>query len=315
MHRWSYQQNKSILSKTIKTFNTSEFMHVFMNPDPSLKEMIKPDYGRFFIVPVQDLIKLSKLPVPPARSSTHILIYLTSGVATMRIGLHPVQIKKDECLIVPAGQVFSYDHYEVNEGYIVVFDNDFLFGKMGSHDLLKEFEFLQLWGNPVIKIHAPRSIYIPQTLSRIFHEYTKHGLANQIVVQSHFLAALCELNLCYKPLSAHPNKTAVTLTNRFKKLVYKHIRSNHLVTDYASLLHVSPNHLNKTVREVTQKSCSKWIDETLITEAKVLLFQTNNNISEIAFELGIHDSSYFSRLFKKYEGVTPVQYRKMIETS
>ena len=307
--------NKSQLSKPIKTFDTSEFMHAFMNPHPSLKQMIKPDFGRFFICPVQDLIKISKLPVPPTRSTTHIIIYLTSGVATMRIGLHPVQIKKGECLIVPAGQVFSYDQYEVNEGYIVVFDNDFLVGKLGSADLLKEFEFLQLWGNQVVRADAPRAIYIPQTLNRILQEYTEHGLANQMIIQSHFLAALCELNVCYTPLSAHANKTAVTLTNRFKELVYEYIRSKHRVTDYASLLHVSPNHLNKTVREVTQKSCSKWIDETLITEAKVLLFQTSDNISEIASELGIHDPSYFSRLFKKYEGVTPVQYRRMIEKS
>jgi AraC-like DNA-binding protein len=301
--------------KKIKTFTTNEFMDRFMKPVPELKRLVKKDYGRFFITPVQDLIKISQVPVPPARSTTHILIYLTSGAATMRIGFHPVKIHKNECLVVPAQQVFSYDKYEVNTGYIAVFDSDFLVGKIGSNELLKEFEFLNIWGNPVIKPDKKTGAFLSPTLKRVFEEYAANGLTNRYIIQSYFLAFLCELHAAYKPLSTSKSKTAISLTNRFRELLHKNIRTKHLVTDYANLLHVSPNHLNKTVKAITRKSISKWIDETLILEAKVLLFQTNNSINEIAAELGIHDQSYFSRLFKKYEGVTPLEFRKMIEKS
>lgn len=94
-----------------------------------------------------------------------------------------------------------------------------------------------------------------------------------------------------------------------------HIRNKHLVSEYAELLHVSPNHLNKVVRDVTNQSPSKWIDETLVLEAKVLLFQSKLSISEIATELGLLDASYFSRLFKKYVGVSPLEFRKRIDLS
>jgi AraC family transcriptional regulator, transcriptional activator of pobA len=286
-----------------------------MKPDQRLQKIIKQDYGRFFIVNVQDLIKLSKLPVPPTRASTHTIIFLTSGVATMKIGFHQVEIHKNECLVVPAGQVFGYDKYEVNKGFLCSFDNDVLLGKIGSNDLLKEFDFLNIWGNPIIKLDLETAKSVKQTFQRVFDKYAENGLKSLNVIQSHFIAALCELQLIYKPLSNSKSKSAVTLTNKFKELVHKHIRVKHLVTDYASMLNVSPNHLNKCIKEVTQKPASKWIDETLVLEAKVLLFQTNNSINEIASELGIYDQSYFSRLFKKYEGTTPIEYRKMIETS
>ena len=81
------------------------------------------------------------------------------------------------------------------------------------------------------------------------------------------------------------------------------------------MLNVSPNHLNKAIKLITLKSPSDWIRTTLINEAKVLLFQTDFSIQEIASELGIDDQSYFARLFKKQEGVTPVEYRKMIDLS
>src|SRR5690349_9927040 len=151
----------------------------------------------------------------------------------MRIGFHPVKIHKNECLVVPAQQVFSYDKYEVNTGYICVFDSGFLVGKIGSHELLKEFEYLNIWGNPVIKPGKKTGAFLPHTLQRVFDEYTANGLTNRYLIQSYFLAFLCELQTAYIPLSNSTSKTAVTLTNRFKELLHKSIRSKHLVTDYA----------------------------------------------------------------------------------
>lgn len=303
------------MAKAIKTFSTNEFLDEFMKPRPKLKQVIRHESGPFFIAPVQDLIRISKLPVPPARATTHTMIFLTSGMATMKIGFHPVKIHKNECLVVPAGQVFSYEKYEVNQGFISAFDSDFLVGKIGSNDLLKDFEFLNIWGNPVIKPGRKTATYMVNTLQRVFDEYAVNGLANSQIIQSYFLAFLCDLHLVYKPLSYSKSKTAISLTNKFKELLHKHIHAKHLVTDYANMLHVSANHLNKMVKEVTRKSTSRWIDETLIIEAKVLLFQTDYSINEIAAALGIYDQSYFSRLFKKYEGVTPLAFRKMIEKS
>lgn len=303
------------MNKKIKTFNTNEFLDAYMKPDPTFYKIIKQDYGRFFILNVQDLIKLSKLPVPPTRASTHTIIFLTSGAASMNVGFQKVEIHKNECLIVPAGKVFGYDKYEVNKGFLCTFDNDFLLGKIGSNDLLKEFEFLNIWANPIIKLEPQSAKYLRQTFQRVFEEYSANGLKNTSIIQSHFIAALCDLQSIYKPPFNSKSKTAIALTNKFKELLHKHIKKKHLVTDYASLLNVSPNHLNKSIKEVTQKTTTKWIDETLVLEAKVLLFQTNNSVYEISSELGIHDQSYFSRLFKKYEGVTPIEYRKMIGKS
>ena len=303
------------MQKDIKTLNVREFVDKFMQPDPVIQQIVTRNNGRFFIVAVQDMIKVSKLPVPPTRATTHTIIYLTSGIATMKIGFHSVEIQQHECLVVPAGQVFSYEKYEVNTGFICSFDNDFLIGKIGSYDLLKEFDFLNIWANPIIKPNPQRAAYLNHTFQRICEEFSENGLKNTNILQSYFIAALCDLNAVYEPLSNGKSKTALTLTNRFKQLLHQHIKTKHLVADYANLLNVSPNHLNKAVKETTSKSPSKWIDEALVTEAKVLLFQTNNSIGEIATELGIFDQSYFSRLFKKYEGKTPLEFRKTIEMS
>lgn len=280
-----------------------------------MNEIIKGDYANFFIVPVEEMIKLSKLPVPPNRATTHLMIFLTSGTGSMKIGFQKVTIHKYECLVVPAGQVFSYDKHEVNKGYLCSFDNHFLVENIHSSDLLKRFEFLNIWGTPVIRPDVMRGRFLAGTFQRILSEYSSNRLTNRQILQSYLLAALSDLNAAYKSAPQGKIKTAIALTNRFKELLHRNITTNHKVTDYAAMLHVSPNHLNKTVRAATGKSTSRWIDETLVLEAKVLLAQTNSPISDIASLLGFSDQSYFSRLFKKYEGITPLAYRSMIEKS
>ena len=105
------------------------------------------------------------------------------------------------------------------------------------------------------------------------------------------------------------------LTMEFKRLLNYHITKDRSVSYYASELNVTPNHLNKSVKVTLGKSASALIDEMLILEAKVLMQKNNLSVSDIAFETGFEDVSYFGRFFKKHTGFTPTEYRKMIDLS
>lgn len=303
------------MNKAIKTHNPDSFTSTYMESGQPLQAMLKQDFGKFFIVKVEEMFRLVKLPVPPNRAITHSFIFLTEGEANMTIGSEACTIHQNECMVVPAGQVFSFNKPDVNTGYLCSFHNDFIIGKFGKNDLLKDFEFLRVWGNPRIAPDPVSAAWVTQLLQRIFREYTTYGLQNQEILQSCLITLLCEVNRAYQPVSGMAPTQAVHLTNQFKELLFEHIADKHLVADYAQLLHVSPNHLNKSVKSVTSKSPTKWIDEAIVLEAKVLLCQTTLSIGEIAAAVGLYDASYFSRLFKKYEGATPLAFRKMIETS
>lgn len=308
------------MKSKVKSLKLNEFLESYMSFGSKRNDIFKQGYELFYIARLQDLREISKPPFPPVKAKTHSLILLTSGVLVMKVGFQPIEIHKNECIVVPTGKVFSYsvENFKQGaeaEGFICGFSDDFLIGQIGSWDLLKSFEFLTVWGNPIIKLKNQLAKYLVQSLHRILDEYTTNRLQNKLIIQSHLIATLCDLNIDYQPLSSHKNKTAVKLTNRFIELLHKNINTKLQVSDYASLLNISPNHLNKTIKLITQKSPSVWIRESLINEAKVLLFQTDLSIQEIASELGIDDQSYFTRLFKKQEGITPVAYLEMIDLS
>jgi AraC-like DNA-binding protein len=277
--------------------------------------MLKEGINKFFVVKVEDMIRQMKLPVPPTRAESHTIIYLTDGEAVMNIGSHTYTIYQHECLVVPAGQVFSFNNIDLNHGFLCHFNNDMLIGKAGTQDLIKSFSFLHVWGQPCITLSVQTSGFVQHIFERLLLAYAGGGLSQITLLQSYLLALLCELNSAVPPAADNHSGTAIVIVNRFQQLLLEHIRTKHRVTDYAALLNITPNHLNKSVKAATGKSPTKWIDEAIIRESKVLLHQSDLSVSDVAAALGLQDPSYFSRLFRKQEQMTPLQFRRMIEKS
>lgn len=79
--------------------------------------------------------------------------------------------------------------------------------------------------------------------------------------------------------------------------------------DYADRLNIHVNHLNKVLKEITGHTTTDFISKRIIQEAKILLKQTDWNISEISYTLGYDDPAHFSHFFKKQTSFTPLAFR------
>ena len=254
------------------------------------------------------------MQMPPVRAALHCFFYLTDGEATVDVGRNNYRIHKNECVIIPEGQIFTVKSHEKCKGYMGGFHNEFLLAGSVGNNFLKRFDFLTVWGNNKIAFNNIEAQYITSILERIFVEFFEPAKDFDII-RAYLITLLAEINKTHKRNFSREFNSAEKTTNRFKEIIFENPKKKMSVAEYASLLNITPNHLNKTIKSVTGKSPSKWIDELLITEAKIMLYQTNMTIGEIAADVGILDSSYFSRLFKKHEGITPAEFRKMIEKS
>lgn len=79
--------------------------------------------------------------------------------------------------------------------------------------------------------------------------------------------------------------------------------------DFADRLAVHVNHLNKVLKESTGKTTTAIISGRILQEAKILLKQTDWNVSEIAYCLGFEEVAHFSNFFKKHTSQTPLAFR------
>jgi AraC family transcriptional regulator, transcriptional activator of pobA len=311
-----YQTIKYKLKTTekVKTYNQQSFRDRFIEKDNSNDSIFKSNSEQFFCLKLEEINPL-KFPIPPSKHICHTLLFIKSGTHKVKIGFEEYTTQSNGIIVIPANQIFSIDFISSGiTGFICQFHPDILIGKYGNREMINDLEFLKIWGKPDLCFPNNESQFITQLLHRLQIEYTEFGIANLDIIQPYLIALLCEIN-------KNTSKTdiigtaATILTAKFKELIFVHIKQEHQVNYYASILNVSPNHLNKSVKLVTGKSPVKWIEEIILLEAKYLLYQTNLSITEIAMQVGHYDQSYFSRIFKKSEGVTPIQFRKMIDKS
>lgn len=106
------------------------------------------------------------------------------------------------------------------------------------------------------------------------------------------------------------NLRPTLIYRQFKELLSTNFKTIKSPAAYANLLHISPAYLNEAIKQVTGFAVSYWIHQEIMLEAKRLLYYTNNTIKEIAYAIGYTDHAYFSRLFAKVVGQSPIQFRK-----
>ena len=79
----------------------------------------------------------------------------------------------------------------------------------------------------------------------------------------------------------------------------------------AGELGLNPDYLSRIFRQETGKTITSWIRDWRLYIAKGLLSEGKLTISEIACQVRIEDPRYFARLFKRQEGISPDQYRRL----
>jgi AraC-like DNA-binding protein len=120
-------------------------------------------------------------------------------------------------------------------------------------------------------------------------------------------------------VSQQPINASQRISNLFLELLERQfpVDENHKqinlrsASDFANQLNVHVNHLNRAVKETTDKTTSKIIGERVLQEAKILLKHSPWNVSEIAFALGFTETTHFNNFFKKHVQLSPLKFRNI----
>ena len=113
------------------------------------------------------------------------------------------------------------------------------------------------------------------------------------------------------PIENVTKATQITTFNNFLKILEENFRRDEGVSFYAGKMNMSERNLNLICKNNFQKSVSEIIETRKLIEAKNLLLHSEKTISEIGFELGYNEKSYFTRVFHAKMDVTPSRFREM----
>lgn len=95
------------------------------------------------------------------------------------------------------------------------------------------------------------------------------------------------------------------------KYIQDNISSDLNRTELTQIVHLHPDYLSALFHQQTGLSLSEYITSERLKEARRLLLSTDLPVNEIAIRTGFPNISYFSKIFKKETGSTPLKYRKM----
>jgi AraC family transcriptional activator of pobA len=272
----------------------------------------------FKIFKIQDVIKHLKFPLPLHRTNYYDILFVSKGSQSVKhCGLRKYEINPGNIFFKSAGQITSGDIFGNDiVGFFCLLSDDFLPRNLGAVTPINSFPFFKYTGNPIIHLNKDevhKFQFLFETIHQQYYSKTKTKTQN-VIIASYINVIFHEAGAIHRRQNENKITNALsiaqTLTENFKDLVAQHYLTKRQVNDYAKLLYVTPNHLNKTIKTVTGKTASLFISEMILLEAKILLKQSNMNVAEIAFYLSFDDTSYFSRFFKKLSSVTPMEFRK-----
>ncbi len=248
----------------------------------------------------------------PHKHSFYQFVYFTGGKGSHSIDFIHFPVEPGQLYFMIPGQVHSWDFEGQPDGYIVNFSEQYLSDFLANSRYLEQFTFFSgIAQEQVIVLPDVVQPDIQQLLEGIVHE----GNATTALKDDMVRTALVQLFILVNRHTGEDtakqttNYNTVVLRN-FQKLIDQHYKEKKLTKDYAVMLYITPNHLNALCKDVTGRSAGELIRDRVLLEAKRLLVNARLTISQIATELQFMDNSYFSKFFKKYEGVTPEIFRK-----
>jgi AraC family transcriptional activator of pobA len=202
-------------------------------------------------------------------------------------------------------------------GIFCVFTDAFLI-KNKSGVLLDELPIFKAGGYPVFEIGDADADEIERVFRKMQRELASDYEFKYDLLRNYVLE-LIHYGQKLNPAAVAPSHSsaAARIASLFVELLERQFPiespQQHLglrtANEYAARLAVHVNHLNKVLKEHTGQTTTALIHDRMVQEAKILLKQTDWNISEIAYSLGFEEVAHFSNFFKKRTSVAPMAFR------
>jgi AraC-like DNA-binding protein len=305
---------------TIKQFYQDILGNSCPDIDLFLNENLHRDIGHFNVFDITEIQSKCKLkPEMPYNRRTYYKVSLIKGENLVEYAGKTVEIK--DCAVLFASPKIPYHYTPLNTnqaGNFCVFTREFLPKSKVGLEIDK------------LPVFSPQSDFVfrisPHQFSDINSIFLKmHAeMASDYVYKydllRNYLMELIHYGQKLNPISAVENtKTAAArTTSLFIELLERQFpieNTSQLLQlktpkDYAGTLGVHVNHLNRVLKETSGKTTGEIIAGRIFQEAKILLNQTQWNISEIAFTLGFEELAHFSNFFKKHSSHSPQIFRE-----
>ena len=287
---------------------------------------------------IHEVETLTRKTVWRCADKRNILLYLKKGTCVFIINGNEYILSADQFMFIPAEQAyvrkpynnesceFVYIHFTTEEP-ITQLTFDEAEAQFNSISSVQEESSLFNNRNPnkidpyvylsQITTFSEKDVKnIRKLLNNIVYESKSHQYYGKLLISLTFMEILSTFSR--KILSDFCNNKLFVLQDYPKPLqkaiifCNKNFNQRITVEELSKHCNISHQHLIRLFRKHMHMSPVQYINKNKIFHAIDMLRSTELSVKEIAYELGYEDTSYFIRIFKKEEKMTPTQVRRRI---
>lgn len=266
--------------------------------------------GQFMMDRFEDIGKPADM-VWPHKHSFYEVLWIKKGNAQHLIDQHSFDLSADTLFFIAPGQIHELDQSENVKGYSIMFTEEFLSLGHASPETLAGLPFLEnSYSRPSLKLNTRETKELSGLIDMMQTEAGREDRSANIIrhLLLSFLFQIQRMMTCDHPIET--DNIQVLSLKKFKKLIEQHYKRETRLSFFSGQLFMTDAHLNEIAKKITGKTAGELIRERVLLEAKRMLIHGHWTVGQIASELGFKDFSYFSRQFKKQEGLTPAEFRK-----
>lgn len=242
------------------------------------------------------------------------ILYLISGDAVVSIGNEAFNVTKGDFLIINSNEYHAVSAMNNTRFLVIQFKPSLIKPEFSSLFEIKYFlPFLQKELRYQKHIKLSERNELSSFLNEILEDFNNRYNGFELNVKGNIYKIFSWLiRNGHITLPSAENLEPDELSRLSKLLEY--VKNNYYekITDESAskMAFLSYHHFCRVFKRVTGKTFIEYLNYVRLCEAEKLLISSAGNIAEIAMNVGFSSTSYFTRLFKKEKGITPVSYRK-----
>ncbi|MBQ2604598.1 MAG: helix-turn-helix domain-containing protein [Clostridia bacterium] len=223
--------------------------------------------------------------------------------------------------------LYDNKEYSLNKNNCVFIDCRKTYSHSSSKDNLWSLKWVHFYGanlNGIYEKYAERGgmpTFSPEStsyFSKVLDEISYFAESDDYIRDMKINEKLTSLLTLIMAESWHPENTArigvkkKSLQN-IKYYLDEHYTEKIHLDDLAERFYINKFYLTRVFKEQFGITLLSYLDQVRITHAKQLLRFSELTVEEVGRKVGIEEGAYFNRVFKKVEGITPGEYRRMWE--
>lgn len=254
----------------------------------------------------------------PHRHNYFTVLIIKHAKGEHKIDFQTYELSQHQIYFVAPGQVHQVIESEKSFGFVMTFSNQFLVENSIPLSFIDSLNLFQNYGqSPPLLPSEKQFENIEEFAKNIYKLFNSDSNMKSLSIGAFLKLLLIECNnICsINPIESDIDTTGDNLIRAFRKAVNNNYKKEHSTTFYANGLHITPDHLNRTIKARIGKTAKDYIQARIITEAKRLLYFTDLSNKEIGYELGFNEPANFSAFFKKHTQLSPSNFKTTVINS